>query len=55
MLGLALPGLAGVWTAQWWFGKFKWLDRIALIIGLIVLVTLVLLALVYDTASWFER
>jgi hypothetical protein len=50
VLALALLGLAIVWATQLWSGKFKWFDRIAFILGLIILMTLVLLAAVYDSA-----
>jgi hypothetical protein len=44
LLALALLGLAGVWATQLWSGKFKSFDRITLILGLVILMTLVLFA-----------
>lgn len=44
MLALAVLGLAGAYFARRWSSRSKWLDGIALIIGLIILVELMLLA-----------
>jgi hypothetical protein len=55
VLALAVLGLAGAWVAGRWSSRSKWLNGIAIIIALIILVEFVLLAATTINPWWFKR